>query len=150
MAIEQMRNAVRALRECARPETFTMTTYVHGERYQSNFDKRADWCGSPGCVLGNYASRTDLQDLLQITWRGAEPAVAFKSWPYEDFVFHDPRVLDHFGIDVKEADELFSAHGCGGARTPEQAATYLEDFAARKWVISSYDQHLMNRKPRRG
>lgn len=87
-------------------------------------------CGTPGCALGNYVARKDLQTLLTLKWHTTTvPFVALvetgKSTSYDSHL-----VLDHFGIICCEAEELFSYAGCGGAKTAIQAAEYIEKFVA--------------------
>jgi hypothetical protein len=65
-------------------------------------------CGTPACALGHYVKRTRRTQ---------------------------SRALDEakeFGLRHAEADELFWAGGCGGARTAKQAAKYIQKFIARK------------------
>ena len=49
-----------------------------------------------------------------------------------DSSYDSDRSLEHFGINHEEAEKLFGAQGCGGARTSKAAARYIERFVARK------------------
>ena len=121
---KRLLNVARALRESRDPRAFTMERFAHG-------------CGTPACALGHYASRRDLQRAFRI-----DPEPAQESWTsYERLVLDgldnavypdDYQVTDHFGLSIDEGCELFDVYGCGGARTPIQAARYIERFVARK------------------
>jgi hypothetical protein len=84
--------------------------------------------------LGHYACRTDLQRLL-------EPRIIYDQHSYSpvknEVVYQggtrtlnywDAEIRDHFGINGVQALYLFGPQGCGGARTPKQAARYIERF----------------------
>lgn len=118
MNAERSLNVARALRE-GKPEDFDMHDYVN-------------YCGTPACALGHFASRGDLQAFLKI-YRGPESQTPYLV--YADTgaaAFHDAdEVYEYFDIDEDESDELFNSHGCGNAQTNIQAAEYIEDFVAR-------------------
>lgn len=129
-------NIALALREYAHPERFDMGCYVHTEDNIED-QERLHWCGTPGCALGTYASRGDLQRILRVVMFTREdgkksPAMVLASKPKELADFSDNEVLDHFGITDAESRELFNYDGCGSAETPIEAATYIEEFVARK------------------
>lgn len=114
--MQRLRNLVKSTEE-AKPETFNMWHY----------NKH----GSPGCVFGNYAARTDLQDVFElcswsphnVSYKGSEGNV------YTALVeYIDPRVLEHFNISLNDARLIFDVDGCGGAKTPEEAATFIKLF----------------------
>ena len=108
---ERLRNVVKALRESPSPEEFTMEHYA--------------WdCGTPGCALGHYAYRTDLQDAFFLDESGTIQT-AGRGCLISTSCFH-------FGITAQEEIELFSSKGCGVANTAEQAALYIENFIQRK------------------
>ena len=115
-------NVARALREAPDPAKFSMHAYCDNT------------CGTPACALGHYAARGDLQRLLAIR---VDPSDGRKLWwmqlrDGDRTVSHrSEAVLDHFGIDGYETDELFGGDGCGGAWTPKQAARYIERFVKR-------------------
>lgn len=101
---------------------FTMRTYGHG-------------CGSPACAFGQYAFRGDLQKTFGLDVTG-DPFVLrhvvkrLKKLGKEIEFFIVAR--KHFGIDYEEYMELFDSDGCDGAKTPLQAAKYVERFVRRK------------------
>jgi len=82
--------------EGVKPRDFDMNNYVHS-------------CGTPSCVLGYFASRTDLQAKFALTkdrWgstfcalRGSDDCVDYD----------DPEVRKYFGIDSAQAEHLFGA-----------------------------------------
>lgn len=111
---EALLNVARACRECRKPEEFTMRIIGHNR-------------GTPGCALGQYAARDDLQTVFILDDHGdlrivnRVPGIGITS-----------TVQAHFGIDEFEDDELFGSRGCGGAKTPPQAAEYIERFVASR------------------
>lgn len=133
---ERLLNVARALRESPNPDRFDMGLYVHDPySYEPNDD--ADileapdgWCGSPACAMGHYAARTDLQDLLYIRDDGFHRfRMAFSAT--QQSAYHNSRkVLAHFDLDDEQIEELFGSFGCGFAKTPTEAAEYIEKFVA--------------------
>jgi hypothetical protein len=108
---ERLLNVAKALRESPNPDLFTMARY--------GFD-----CGTPACALGHYAARPDLQDFFKLKQNGMLVLTENDEVPYgED-------EMEHFGIDEKQAAELFGTEGCGNAQTPIEAAEYIEQFVA--------------------
>ncbi len=113
---DRLLSVVRALEEAKEPEPgkpgFSMSMFVHG-------------CGTPACALGHYAARRDLQSEFEIVG----DQLMFKNGTHP--------LLDgslHFGFDALDLDhmsELFSASGCGGAKTRHEAADYIRDFIRR-------------------
>jgi len=117
---ERLLNVAKALRESANPNDFHMTDYVND-------------CGTPACALGHYAFRTDLQKLCVIKVReddyfSVEYRVHDDERGYDRLDYDDPPLLEHFGISAEEALELFGGEGCGNAKTPIEAADYIEHF----------------------
>lgn len=114
-------NVVRALRESPHPACFTMKAWAHD-------------CGTPGCALGHYAYRTDLQSMFKLratmcTTDGTYACIGFQSTahPVETWA-------GHFGLSDAEVQELFSLEGCGNAQTALEAALYIEKFVdTAKW-----------------
>jgi hypothetical protein len=120
LARERLLNVARAVRESPVPNEFTMAEVVLDS-------------GMPACAFAHYAWRTDLQDAF--TPRklpGGYTDIACTATGQRVPYFSE-LVLEHFAMNEEENVELFSAHGCGGARTPEQAAEYIEKFVARKY-----------------
>lgn len=126
---QRLLNVARACRETLFPDHFDMSCYGHT-------------CGTPGCALGNYVARRDLQQDFRMalvkSWMGDMQQFIFPVGTTDlrcrtAFDFESPAVLDHFGISEEEGTELFSSDGCGEAQTATQAASYIESFVARKW-----------------
>jgi len=112
---KRLLNAAKATREMENFHDFSMGAY----------GKQTDHpCGSPMCVLGNYAHRRDLQDAFSLGKDGS----LRKRGGRKGLWFADPYVLNHFGITTEQAYELFSTYGCGDARFAGQAADYIENF----------------------
>lgn len=95
--------------------TFTMSTYQHP-------------CGTPACVLGNYAYRGDLQSTFKL---GSVFVLTRTRGVLGPVSFSGPEIRKHFGITEEQAEELFGPQGCGNAQTPAQAAKYIIDFVMR-------------------
>lgn len=108
---QNFENLIRANRECPRPDKFDMHTYGHD-------------CGTPGCVLGQYAAREDLQDAFVLTVNGRVLSRNRRIGLWSG----DELVAEHFGITWMQALELFGVDGCGRAQTPSEAADYIEKF----------------------
>jgi hypothetical protein len=121
-------NAVKALRESTRPDLFTMDRYVYDWSYMERCGGE-NLCGTPGCVLGHYASRRDLQDFLLIDSRYF---LRYAKYEYRSVIFDDRPVCNHFDITEDEADLLFGPRGCNNARTSIEAADFIEEFVRRK------------------
>lgn len=105
-------NLIKALQESPAPERFTMDDYVHP-------------CGTPACVLGHYAARSDLQDFLTAPRDGWQEVQTTSG---ERVPYWDQLVLQHFDIAYSQACELFSTYGCGRAKTVDEAIAYLRRF----------------------
>lgn len=120
MNIGRLQNLVHALREVQDPDTFTMFRIMHS-------------CGTPACVLGQYAFRTDLQDEFNL--RAPKP----DDWQASglvssgrDVTYDGPEVRKHFDLNRFEVEDLFGAAGCNDADTPSKAADYIENFIKEK------------------
>lgn len=87
-------------------------------------------CGTPACVIGHYAANRKIQR----TFRLEDNLILLEDGDVLDFLWwNNSRALeDHFGITEVDVDHLFSAKGCGGAKTPKGAASYLKKFYASK------------------
>jgi hypothetical protein len=111
MYFQRLLNVARALRESPNPDRFTMNDWQH--------------CGTPCCAIGHYAARADLQDLLQLDRScGLERQGSGATVDASE-------LFAHFGIGIKEWEELFAHDGCGNAQTAIRAAEYIEAFVAR-------------------
>lgn len=132
--IQQKRllNVAKSLRESKAPKKFDMNFYVHGDIWAES----AEFCGTPACALGHYAARPDLQKLLKIEIRNDGEENTFAQLVHRDgghnASYSQRSVIEHFGVDQKEADALFAPNGCGGAKTPKKAAQFIERFVAQK------------------
>lgn len=113
MNFDRLENLIVALKD-AKPEKFNMGNYM--------------WrCGTPACVLGHYAARRDLQDLLMLSiQRGMVYQETGIGCDYDD-----AEVQEHFGFLEDEAEELFASYGCGSAKTPADAIAYIREFIDR-------------------
>lgn len=122
---ERLLNVAKALRESPNPEQFSMKRHVNT-------------CGTPACAFGHYAARADLQSEFSINT--AEDPMRFEC----DGVYrlangeaiptgYDMReVREHFGLTPVQIDDLFCSSGCDGAKTPIEAAEYIERFVAEQ------------------
>lgn len=131
--IQNLRNAVRATREAP---YFNMCFFVAGPYEKTNLGIE---CRTPGCIIGNYAARQDLQTLFYIN-DDNDICLRVEPYPLEPhgvrahlLFFENPKFLEHFGISFDEAYELFSGRGCDRAgKDAVKAANYIEDFITRK------------------
>lgn len=120
MNSERLRNVVRAVREGK--TDINMSMFFHS-------------CGTPGCAMGHYASRGDLQSTyLGIGWMQRRDD---RKWPEDresDGKCELGMFLDfanHFDISYDECTELFGGYGCSKAKTKKGVADYIEDFITR-------------------
>lgn len=137
-------NVARSLRESPSPKHFTMECLVHDEHTLATLvdyefsDK--GFCGTPACALGHYAARSDLQKLMKIRTKltktkygdSIESDVAYVKSGRSIHVDEWKKINEHFGITQEESSDLFGWDGCNAARTPQQAAKYIERFVANK------------------
>lgn len=114
---ERLLNVAKACRESKHPELFNMDNQIHA-------------CGTPACAFGHYCAREDLQQEFTIATRWSAFSIQTTSGSNKDVWWDDDCVLEHFGITRREANELFFAGGCGNAKTPTEAAEYIERFVA--------------------
>ncbi len=121
---KRLLNAARAVEEHPVPREFTMGRFKHD-------------CGTPACVLGCYAVRHDLQRTFKPALGYTMSMRLFRD-EYRIIGCDSDEVLKHFDIYAEEAMELFGSTGCGGAKTPQEAAAYIRAFVARKEAIRSY------------
>ena len=127
---------IRALDEAEHPNRFNM------ERY----GRQHEGCCTPCCVLGHYAARRDLQDVIRLDSQGiirltANTKVGFSGDPVD---FDDFAILEHFGITKDQAYLLFDADGCGNAgRDIERAKYFIYGFLAGEgYAWDSYQLQL--------
>lgn len=117
MNSERLLNVAKTLREAAHNELFTMRRYVHD-------------CGTPACAIGHYAARADLQSIIRIDHGSILYVATDEDGQSEIADYDDDQMCEHFGISEGQAHELFSGDGCGKAKTPIEAAEYIERFVA--------------------
>jgi hypothetical protein len=114
---ERLLLVAKACRETVAPTCFDM----------SRFGYLGDGgCGTPGCALGNYAFRTDLQKAFKLregSLHRMNSTDEFGCLAYDEDV-----VLNHFDITEHQAVELFGEVGCDHAKTHLQAATFIEMY----------------------
>lgn len=137
--IQQKRllNVAKALRESPKPKAFSMELFVYGEvslDCSTRTLSQREPCGTPACALGHYGARRDLQKQFKIELRqdGSFANLVYNDERAGPVWFDDNRIQAHFGIDEQEALKLFSADGCGGAKTTKKAAQFIERFVAKK------------------
>lgn len=118
--IERLEKLVTVL-EQAKPEQFDMTRYCWYGWESTGFK-----CGTPACVLGHYASRSDVQRTFKLTAYGT--LIHRKTGACVDF--DSEYVLEHFGIDEYQAGKLFDGNGCNNAETPAEAIAFIRKFIA--------------------
>jgi hypothetical protein len=118
---KRLLNVARGLRESKHPEQFRMSAFV-------------SYCGTPACALGHYASRTDLQKSFHLLPNRIALFTVHQTNPKfaVGLAYDSGEVQKHFGITANEAGQLFSAWGCGEARTPIAAAEYIERFVRER------------------
>ena len=110
--VERFKNLIRATAE-ADPKHFNMAFFGQ--------------CGTPACVLGNYAAREDLQDAFCFEDNTVKLCGSGVRISYANIA-----VRDHFGITAEETQRLFASWGCSLAETPAEAVGYLQRFLSRK------------------
>lgn len=117
---KRFRNLIRATRD-ASSEHFDMNRYAH------------NGCGSPACVLGNYAARRDLQRTINLDLSGPIEWIKIRDNTGRVIWYDSPTILDHFGITFREFIDLFASNGCDSAgKNQDRAVAYLESFLERK------------------
>lgn len=145
---QRLLRAAKSVEESEIPEAFTMKCFFHGDGIGGSTPEKAqekNWCGTPACVLGHYGSRPDLQRLFvvelvpeSLTYNSEgnlvkieHPELKYRSGG--GLCFSDDEFLDHFGVTEQQAIDLFDMNGCGNAKTPKEAVTFI-----RKFVKSRY------------
>ncbi len=115
-------NVARALREDESSDPFSMNCMSNN-------------CGTPGCALGHYAFRRDLQKTFSFIPH-AGSIIGYRGYQIKSL---DLAVREHFNITANEAYNLFSAEGCGNAQDVITAAEFIENFVADKADAGCYD-----------
>lgn len=144
---KRLLNVAKSLRDAhasKKNSKFAMDTFVVGQEDYLSTDANgkvcnteAEFCGTPACALGHYASRTDLQRLLKIAIKKTEEGVPFAELQFFGTSSYAmditlPEILEHFGITEEESNMLFNWDGCDRAKTPLQAAKFIERFVQEK------------------
>ena len=125
---KRLLNVAKACRETKYAKIFAMDAFGYAGK----------GCGTPACALGNYAFRRDLQRSYKLDGNDIQTNDCASVFNYGDeFYEHGGfeawgEMKQHFGLTQTEMDELFSAHGCGGAKTNIAAAEYIENFVLRQ------------------
>lgn len=129
---KRLLNVARSLRESPIPAAFNMACYIQGDGTVPLADP--NWCHTPACALGHFAARRDLQAIMRIdTDTFHRPVIRYTSRVNSYILMLGDGILSsYFGIDNREAHDLFAAWGCGRAKTCEAAAQFIEDFVARR------------------
>lgn len=118
--IKRLRALAEVLREADRVpffrRIFTMSTWG----FSLSSDTADAECGTPGCSLGHYASRIDVQRVFILNNRGKVETKSGHALESE--------TAHHFGIDHLQFSQLFGSEGCGNAKRPGSAAKYVDRF----------------------
>jgi hypothetical protein len=103
--------------------------HAHGMAFDMD---RYHTCGTPGCAIGHYVAREDLQDeyVLLTGYVVGHIGMKITGQPLEgDYMTH---FAWHFDITRTEALELFAWDGCSLAlHDALKAAEYVERFVER-------------------
>ena len=129
--LKRLHNLVQVLRDAAKNSRlrrlFTVHKFGYGKYEQRLYPKEVNLCGTPACALGHYAARRDVQHTFVLD-RDGDVMIG------QACVDFDNHIPVHFGITGVQAKELFDSDGCDRARTPTQAANYIERFIKRVTV----------------
>jgi hypothetical protein len=98
--------------EGVKPKEFDMTVYVHP-------------CGTPACVFGHFAARSDLQKKFALSDDGWSPVHLRKN--KEPIDYYDDEVLAYFGVTRTQAEFLFGPDENEGA-TPATMRRRIRKF----------------------
>lgn len=128
---QRLLNAAKAVRETPSPGKFSMSRFGLETYPVPQVDSPG--CGTPGCVLGHYAARADLQDEFKLVGsdiflRDAVVPENFWERGGNGLTYNADVICDHFQISSNQACQLFSTAGCEYAQTPWEAANYIERF----------------------
>ena len=132
---QRLLRVAKALRESPNPKAFTMECYVQGDEFG----------GTPACALGHYAARRDLQHMFTfiknpkrcnanssyaklVTYQYMKDRKNIQYNNIECDIFYVTYIQKYFGITSNDMIELFGPTGCNNAKTPIQAAKYIERF----------------------
>lgn len=153
--VERFRLLVQATEE-ADPKTFNMGTFFSPPK-----SKKPTACGTPACVFGNFVARTDLQKefvpVTKTTSRDCSPEMRLRlrrspemdlranarlfngEWARLGTAKVETELLEarcrYFGITRGEDAELFGGEGCGDAKTPDEAVSYIKAFVVARTQV---------------
>ncbi len=139
--IERFQKLIRST-EDANPTTFNMKMIA----YDGDHTKHP--CGTPACVFGNFAARTDLQKFIKIkvvTFAEDDLSTEIEiinSRTGREIWIDNEDVEDYFGLNENECRMLFSTDGCGNAKTPQDAVKYLKTFLQVKIAMNELGSNL--------
>lgn len=119
---ERLLNVAKSLRESPNPDKFDMSYHLDHE------------CGTPACAFGHYAARQDLQSTFRVARDPRFHAYGIETTDGENqnVWWDDQCVREHFDITYDEARLLFFSDGCDYAKSPNEAAEYIERFVAQR------------------
>lgn len=137
---KRLMNVVKALRDAAKNDelvkAFTMRFFGWSGNDYNKLNQKIERCGTPACALGHYAARKDLQKKFtlatrnnrkteagKLIWRNGVPA-EFGEYARDGQM----TVSEYFDISKIDVENLFNSDGCDNAKTPTDAANYIEKF----------------------
>lgn len=112
-----LRDCVTALKE-GNPTNFNMRNWAQ----PIGFIEENNWCGTPACVAGHWASR-------ELAKRPLAERQKYGGWLFLAYI--DRISSREFGLNQEQRAELFGTEGCGNAQTSAQAIAYLQRFIIR-------------------
>jgi hypothetical protein len=126
---KRLLKVAQACRETTIPQAFTMEKMFYGDTTERGIKPKFS-IGTPACALGLFASRKDLQRIMEIKLIEYEPGRQFAAAtiPGTGGRFSGERLRRYFGLDETEYACLFYSKGCGRAKTAIQAAEFIEFF----------------------
>ena len=121
---KRLKNLVRVLKDAHRRGLrFEMGQWG----YESDDENK---CGTPACAFGHYAARVDVQKAFKLNHHGDVIRRDGRHARNDTFAL----IKWHFGLYSHEAVLLFGPDGCNFAKTPLQAAEYIERFMKNKFA----------------
>lgn len=87
-------------------------------------------CGTPACLLGNYAMRSDLQSAFTAQQGiSGDMGRVCRTDTGDSLWIDDKYICEHFDITRGQADRLFNNNGCNNAgQDRAKALAYVERF----------------------
>jgi len=129
---------------------------AEGDGPEINMNVFFNDCGTPGCAIGHYAARKDLQSeyesadtFVQRTDGVAFPA-KYLSVIEDGFIFMYAGIFQdfakHFDVTHAEATGLFGSSGCNKAKTKEEVVDYIENFIAEHEDTAAAEELIQSTK----